>query len=116
MSDKFLPTPAYQYRVREQGRAITSHAYFTRGQLNACETGRFIGFVHLLNWKDIDIKVICPQCHEAWWDCMKELDEDGPAECENCGTICQPEEFHNPPIYSTFIDPDCEISDADPGL
>ena len=24
--------------------------------------------------------------------------------------------FSNPPIYATPIDPDCEISDADPGL
>jgi len=34
--------------------------------------------------------------------------------CNSCQE--QSSNFVNPPIYSTPLDPDCEISDADPGL
>jgi hypothetical protein len=83
--------PTYQYRVREDGRAITSHANLTRGQFNACETGRFIGYIHTLNHKDIDVLMECQKCGDgSWWDTLSDVEEQGLAECENCGSVCAP--------------------------
>lgn len=87
----FTPKPTYQYRIREENRPITTHAYLTRGQFNACETGRFLGFVHELDLSKIDIMVYCPKCNDnGWWDCARDIKEDEFAECESCGTVCVP--------------------------
>jgi hypothetical protein len=84
--------PTYQYRIRQSARpgSPTTHAYLTRGQFNACETGRFLGYLHSIDRKCIEVLVACtkPDCdtRPGWMD----LDYSEWIECEVCGRPMPP--------------------------
>lgn len=88
----FLCLPQYRYRVRVNNVSI--HTNLTRGQFNT-HTGNFIGFIHVLNHKDIDILVQCdnPNCQDRYaefWTELLETEEHHLPVCDVCEKLCQP--------------------------
>lgn len=90
--------PTYQYRVRETGRRTSTLANLTRGTLNEASTGRFVGYLHAMNHKDIDVLMECKKCGDMpWWDELATIEADGLAECEYCGAVCTPDVYAGQP-------------------